>query len=304
MSITVYLPLLIAPLFALLAPRLARRLSPGPATWMLSTGSLLVAGASVAALALLAVPLAAQLPVLAQQGGWSGSVLAAHDPVRPPIAVTALTLLICLAGSALRSLLGQAVALRRSYRVAAALPATGQLAVIDTGRPDAFAVPGRPGRIVVSPAVLHALDSGQRRALLAHERAHLSAHHHLHAAAAELAATVNPLLWSLRGATRLSCERWADEAAAAVAGRFETAAALARAGRLSAETPVRAPARPSLAAALTDVEVRLAALSRPAPRRISSWRLVIPLLLVALCGLAVANAAAEAHALLELAQGR
>ena len=300
MSITVYLPLLIAALFAVVGPILARRLPPGSATWMLSVGAVVLAAATAAALALLALPLAAQLPVLARQGGWSAPVLAAHDPVRPPIAVTALVALVGLGLATGRGLIGEVAALRRSYRLAADLPAAGQLTIVDTGGPDAFVVPGRPGRIVVSPSVLRALDGRQRRALLAHERAHLINRHHLHLLATELAATANPLLRSVHRASRLSCERWADEAAAAVAGRSGAAAALARAGQLGAAVPVR----PRLAAAVTDVELRLSALSRPAPRPISSWRLIVPLLLLVVCGLALGNAAAEAHALLELAQKR
>src|SRR5437764_56849 len=104
-----------------------------------------------------------------------------------------------------------------------------ELAVIDAGAPSALAVPGRPGRIVVSSGMLRRLDAAQRRALLAHERAHLRHRHHLHQSATAVAAGLNPLLRPLQSAVRLSCERWADESAARASSRRTVAEALLRA---------------------------------------------------------------------------
>lgn len=63
----------------------------------------------------------------------------------------------------------------------------GELAVLDHVSRSALAVPRRPGRIVATSGMLRRLDGAQRRALLAHERAHLRHRHHLHHSAAALA---------------------------------------------------------------------------------------------------------------------
>ena len=85
--------------------------------------------------------------------------------------------------------------------------------------------------MVVSTAMLRALPPAERRALLAHEAAHLRHHHHLHVQLAELAAAANPLLRPLAAAVHAGVERWADEEAAAEVGdRALAARPLARAG--------------------------------------------------------------------------
>jgi hypothetical protein len=98
--------------------------------------------------------------------------------------------------------------------------------VLADARPDAFAVPGRRyalarryrSQIVVTEGMLAALDPDQRRALLAHERAHLDGGHHRLRAAVELAAAANPLLIPARRTVGYLCERWADESAVAEVG--------------------------------------------------------------------------------------
>ena len=53
MHASVYLPLVIAGLFGLTAPRLALRLPPAAATWLLSVGGLIAAAGAAASLTLL-----------------------------------------------------------------------------------------------------------------------------------------------------------------------------------------------------------------------------------------------------------
>ena len=48
-------------------------------------------------------------------------------------------------------------------------PGAGGLVVVDDPAPDAYALPGLSGRVVVSTAMLRALPAAERRALLAHE---------------------------------------------------------------------------------------------------------------------------------------
>ncbi|WP_241845089.1 M56 family metallopeptidase [Streptomyces silvensis] len=125
------------------------------------------------------------------------------------------------------------------------------------------------GRVVVSRALVDRLEPGERRALFAHERAHLAARHHRFLLVTQLAARANPFLLPLRTATAYTAERWADEAAAGV---VRDRRAVARAIGKAALAPGGAPmtARTGLAgltgfAAAGPVPRRVAALLAPAP---------------------------------------
>ncbi|WP_344343058.1 M48 family metalloprotease, partial [Kitasatospora putterlickiae] len=109
---------------------------------------------------------------------------------------------------------------QRARRLLTTPPAT-ELTVLPDERADAFTLPGRPrrpgrpaepGRIVVTAGMLRALDARERAALLAHERAHLTARHHLFLALAAHAAAAHPALRALRAPLGHHLERWADEA--------------------------------------------------------------------------------------------
>lgn len=246
--------------FGATAPRLSRRLPPALATWLMSAGGMLAAAASSTALALVAFRVVAQTQSLTSRGHWSDAVLNQHEPVSAPVAVAAVTVLTVALGSGVYAVLNGARSTLAAYQLAAEVGG-GELHVLDSGRASALAVPGRHGRIVVTSGLLRRLDAGERRALLAHERAHLRHRHHLHQSVTNIAAALNPLLWQLRAAVRLSCERWADEDAAAVSPRGTVAQALLRAAGASAITPAAV-----LAAAVDDVADRIAALDEPAPR--------------------------------------
>src|SRR5207253_2752793 len=148
------------------------------AAWLLSVGGLAVALASSAALALLAFVLVAQAEPFVDRGHWSDAALRAHDTAALPVGVVGLALLLLAAMRAGRTLIHRLTALRSAHRLAAALSTTSELAVLDTDGVHACAVPGRPGRIAVSRGLLQKLDAPERRALLAHERAHLVHRHH------------------------------------------------------------------------------------------------------------------------------
>ena len=108
-----------------------------------------------------------------------------------------------------------------------------------------------------------ALAAPERRALLAHERAHLAHGHHWHRGAVTLAVAANPLLAPLRPAIVYATERWADEDAAAQVGdRRHVATALARVALMG-----RAPA-PGLRLALAAqaVPARVSAMLAQPPR--------------------------------------
>jgi Zn-dependent protease with chaperone function len=295
-----YLPLLLAALFSAAAPVIARRLPPPIATWLLSIGGLVAAAGSIAVLGFLAFTLLGRAPLLATQGHWSPTALRRDDPVAVPVEVVAL---LALAAVTVRV---AAVALRRSralldaHRLAAALPAHGaELAVIADPIPCAFAVPGRPGRIVASVGLLRTLDTGQRRAVLAHERSHLRHHHHAHHTAAQLAAAANPLLRALPAAVTLSTERWADEDAARTAHRDTVAQALIQAvttARRGAATPAVV-----LAVAAEHITARVQALRAPAPRP-APWRIAALLAVLLLTAASTLLAAHDTERLFELAK--
>ena len=110
----------------------------------------------------------------------------------------------------------RARALAESYRRAAGLHPEDGIVVVPGPAIEAYALPGMPGRIVVSGRLLDCLDDRRRAALIAHEQAHLASRHHLFAAVARLAAAANPLLIPVARAVDYTLERWADEHAAAV----------------------------------------------------------------------------------------
>nr|BFE70551.1 hypothetical protein GCM10020092_038520 [Actinoplanes digitatis] len=76
-------------------------------------------------------------------------------------------------------------------------------------------MPGAGGRIVVTTGMRAALDDAQYAALLAHERAHLAAHHHRLVLLARLSAAVHPAFRLLTRKFDYLVERAADERAAA-----------------------------------------------------------------------------------------
>ncbi len=298
MSLWVYLPLVLSGLFGVLAPLLARRLPPACATWLLSCGGLLAAAGSSASLALLAFVFAARTPVLVERGHWSEDFLRAHEHLAAPAGGIAVVAVVVFAACFLRTGTRRLTAVRDAYRLARALPHTStELTVLDTAGKSAFAIPGRPGRIVATTALLRSLDAGQRRALLAHEQAHLRHRHHLHQSLTALAVSVNPLLARLAAAQELSCERWADEDAALLCHRGTVADALT----LAAISTEHAPPMAVLSAAGSDVTTRVAALRSPAPR-LELWRIIVLSGLLSAMSVAVAVAMHDVERLFELAQ--
>ncbi len=307
-----YLPLVIPALAGAAARPLADRLEPRQATWLLSSAAVALAGCSVAALALLAAYAAARAPILATLGDYSQPVLRRGDPI--PAAAGALSAL-ALAGAAMAVAVmfrNRARALAESYRRAAGLPADDGIVVVPGQAIEAYALPGSPGRIVVSGRLLDHLDDGSRAALIAHEQAHLAARHYLFAAAARLAAAANPLLLPVARSVEYTVERWADEHAAAVTGNR----------RLVAETIGQVAllagpgGRPRAGIALGIVGARTRRVSMawagPVPRRVAALLTAPPrrrTILLAACtaivllaGVAALEAARDLHALLELAQ--
>jgi Zn-dependent protease with chaperone function len=269
--------LAMAACFGPLAARFADRLPPRQATWLISVGAVASALSALAVLALLASDLVGQLPLFAREGHWSGAVLRHHAYTEPGVAAVALVLLVGASAAVLLSARRQGLALLAAYRASGEM--SGELVVMRGGPAQAVAVPGRPGRVVVAESLLAALNAAERRALLAHERAHLTHGHHWHRGAVTLAAAANPLLRPLRPAIVFATERWADEdAAAAVGDRRDVATALARVALLGRGSAAAA----QLALAAQAVPVRMTALLAPPPQ--TRRLLMVALALIPLIG--------------------
>ncbi|MGN6556444.1 MAG: M56 family metallopeptidase [Solirubrobacterales bacterium] len=264
-TVAIIAALLAATCFGVLGPHLARRLPPRHATWLISVGAVLSALSAAAVLCLIGAVLIGQFLDLAGIGHWSAATLRQHSPTEPGVAF--LALLAALASASGVAFVGrrQVLAVFAAYGVSKEMAAGGELVVIEEAQPSAVAVPGRPGRIVVSRSLLQALSPSERRVLLAHERAHLDAGHHWHRSAVALAIAANPLLAPLAGAITYATERWADERAAAELGdRRRTAGALARVALLTSSSTQSG--FPRLAAGRDSVPARVSALLADAPQ--------------------------------------
>lgn len=190
----VFLPLVL-PLTAWPVARLAaQHLHPRTATRLLTALAAVMATCSTVCLALLMVVGTAQLPGNPLPDGWSDPEVRAavpYDEVAGRAAVP--TLLVVLAACA-GTLWRHGRVRRRGHAALAGLPDT-EVAVLPDGEPYAYALPGGPrDRVVVTTALLARLEPAERRALFAHERAHLTARHHRYLLTVRLAARANLFL--------------------------------------------------------------------------------------------------------------
>ncbi|MFJ8592372.1 M56 family metallopeptidase [Streptomyces sp. NPDC093598] len=299
--VPLFLPFAVRPL----AGRALDRLGPVAALRTLTLAALVLAGASVSALGALVLTGLLKLPLFAALGELVRPLPTPPDTLVLPVAAAATGILTVSAWRLLRSAVRQIHAFRTARRQADRSPAAGDLCVVDSPHPDAYALPGRPHRIVVTTAMLRSLGPAEREALFAHERAHNAGHHYRFLLAAELAAHCHPGLRRLRDTVQLAAERVADEAAAiAVGDRHLTARAIARAALATHATH---STRPDFASAATTgpVPQRVAALLAPPAHRprTPSW---IALLLVACTAFSACAAAAGVvtfHHEVEVAQG-
>ncbi|MEU1375005.1 M48 family metalloprotease [Streptomyces triculaminicus] len=306
MTALLLLPLLLPFIAPALAGRTARRLAPAPAVWVLTLAALALAGGSVIALGALVLTGLLKLPVFASLGELVHPLRTPWDAVAMPSAAAAVGLIAVGAWALTSSAVRQTRTLRAAHAEAGRRAVAGDLCVVDSPHPDAYALPGRPSRVVITTAMIRSLDAAEREVLFAHERAHNTHHHHYFLAAAELAAHCHPALRPARDAIRYAAERAADEAAAATVGDRRLAArAIARAALASG---THHPERPTVAPAATTGPVprRVAALlADPAPRhrRTAPWVAA----LLAACAIASVGASAtgliDFHHKVEVAQG-
>ena len=137
-------------------------------------------------------------------------------------------------------------------------PALGAV-LVEHPQPTAYCVAGRHPTVVLTTGAVQALDPDQLAAVLAHERAHLAAHHHRLLAMARIGRQVLPFLPLMRDAdaqvTRL-VEMHADDVARRASGPAPLATALVA---LATGSPA-----PGLAAAAIDTVQRIHRLLDPA----------------------------------------
>lgn len=285
MLVLAAVPVLVSALLGLVAAPVSTRLPPAIAVRLLVPAALAAALATGFCLSVLAFNAITGLPLIARLGHWR---LAADpdDGTPPPIGGVLLALIVValLIAASHRLLRTVSAAVRTGSACRNLGPGTNQVVIVDDNVADAFAVPGLPvmpslrSRIVLTTAMMQALDADERRVLIAHERSHLSHHHQLLVQLADLAAAANPLLIPVARQVRVLIERWADEDAAGTVGsrslvaRAVARAALARtssarrarSGSLTEQnrTPLGATA---LGAATAGVPNRVLALSRPQP---------------------------------------
>lgn len=252
---------LLMPLFVLPLARLpADRVSPRLVSWLLAGSAVGLAAGSTLVLGLLAGAGLMHLPFVAAMEHLSPSLVRRSSPVAIPIACVAGPVLAVVVGRAIRTAHRRLVGLARAGRTVSG--GSDGLVVLAEESPEAYALPGRPGRVVVTSGMLRALDARERAVLFAHERAHLSGRHHWFIVVADVAAALHPALAALRSPLVYSLERWADEAAARALGdRRLVARAIARAALARA----RAGDAPSFAPAIA-----LSATAGPVPRRVAA----------------------------------
>lgn len=269
MGVFVFLPLVL-PLTVLPIVRVAgQHLHPRSATRLLTVLGCVLALCSTVCLVLLMVVGTAQLPGNPLPDGWADPEVRAVVPFAEVTGTTAIAALALVVASSGATLHRHRRVRARAHEALAGLPREpgSDLAVLPDPEPYAYALPGTarsPGRIVASTGMLSALSGAEREALLAHERAHLTARHHRYLLATRLAGCANPLLRPLREAVAYHAERWADEDAAdAVGDRKVTARAVARAALLAP----KGATTPGIAAfaAAGPVPRRVAALLGPVP---------------------------------------
>lgn len=239
---------------ALLVPR---RLRPDLVARLITALVVLSFGAAVWSLLLIIAANVVQLHGVAERLAWCSGIVSSHRGSFTPLGLLALGITLATFVSVTR------VRLRQRRQRA---PSDGQeLAVIASDEPLAYTLPGRPGQVVVSTAMLRSLDVKQRRVLIAHERSHLRRHHHRYVRLTELAVAAIPILAPLNARLRFAIERWADEDAADEIGdRALVAAAIAQAA-LASQSRAQLGLAMADAGVVERVQIMLAGPSQDSP---------------------------------------
>jgi Zn-dependent protease with chaperone function len=221
---------------AVLGPPLLRRMTRGGdaprlgvAGWLTAIGSVLVSWLAAASFLIADVashwnqPLVSCLAML-------GGVAMGDVGIAPQLLLLALSAIGAASAAVVVVRVTRSLARMRtsshdhaqSVRLVGHRTDVEDVVVVEATKPAAYCVTGRPPAIVITTAALAALDDGQLRAVLAHERAHLAGRHpHAVAALRGLATAFPKLALMTDGAEQVSrlLEMCADDAAARRHGR-------------------------------------------------------------------------------------
>lgn len=252
------LPMTLALVAAAATRPVQTRLRPRLSAYVLTAITALCALAVLWATAAIAFGYLVEVRWLAETLGWCRDLFRTHDRVSPPVGLAASV--------ALPIMVLRGVRTRRRQRAALRGPRPeGGIDILACEEPIAYAVPGRPGHVVVSTGMLSRLEPEERAVLFAHEQAHLDHRHDRFVAIAGTAVGAVPFLRPLLGQVRYATERWADEVAAERVGdRRLVARAIARAALAGFDG-----AGPNLALARLGVPGRVEALLEdPRERRV------------------------------------
>ena len=297
MLVVVYVPLLAAWLIGrAVGIRALLPKHPAIETWTLTIGSAVAALLSTWSLVLLATVGIVRVAYITERLHVVGGTL--RRSVHVPMVVSVVALIMLMTRS--RRLLSAARQGRRA-RLAAAVfnnRHPGPFVVVADSQPIAFALTGprgHTGNVVISTAVLSGLPDAERRAVLAHEYAHLSLHHHVHRRIVRLAVAMAPTVGSAWAELEWAMERWADERAAPTTlQRRNVASAIGTFRRLAGTTTDVCPENDlafvgGLAFAQSNAELRIDALLDSPPSR--RTRDILPVAaIVALMGVATCDA--------------
>ncbi|MER7283899.1 M56 family metallopeptidase [Dactylosporangium sp. NPDC000244] len=263
--------LAVPPLLVIAVRLLADRLAPGAAARAVAWSAAAAAIGSTVNLALFAAHAAAEVPFVGRALGWSTRIVARDTASEPWVPWLSIGLLAAAAGSVSYRWMRQ----RRLLRLLPSGPAEPVVMVPDATA-GAFAVPGRPGHVVVTTGMRDLLTDRQFEALLAHERAHLAERHHRLVRMTELAVAAHPALWWVGRHVDYLVERAADERAAAALGDRRTVAHAIGTAALAGTAPH--PAGLHAASVGGVVPRRVSHLLRPHPAVLPRVLAVIPVL--------------------------
>lgn len=283
------------------AASLERQVAPSVLVWLGTAAAVSTAVTSGCALTGVALAVIGRDAEIAETGRWSAATLHQLLPIPLWAGVAAAVIVAVLLTSALFHAARIGRALVTAQLLSRRLRADpGGTVIVEDDIPDAYAVAGIRGYVVVTTGMLRHLPPNEQAIVLAHEKSHLRRRHHLYVQLTDLAAAADPLLRPIAAAVRHGVERWADEDAAAAAGdRQLVARAIARAGLARARDTRTRQAR--LAVVSGRVADRAQALlTPPQPRR--HWVPAALAGLIAAATVLTAVATATVHADFEHAE--
>lgn len=238
---------------------LPRFVSPATCVRVLTAAVMLAAASITSALLLVTMAASSEFHTVSDAIGWCRALYPGNHGAAPWAGAVAGGLLVVASVRGVRYW-------RRVRSEHAPFATIEGLEVVASEEPIAFAVPGRPGGVVISSTLYATLDADERAAVLAHENAHLHLHHHRYVHTVELCAAALPFLVPLARQVRFATERWADETAAA---EIDSRRTLARAIARVALMPRDGHLSPALAFSGLGTSARVDALLHPGgPRRL------------------------------------